>query len=64
MPKDQTLEDAKHLLIRIQNYWAERGYDVQGSIQNAGYSDRLRSTVFEVRTDLVAGRPQRKAKLA
>jgi len=61
MPKDQTLDDARALLERIQTYWANRGYKVEGMVESAGYSPRLRSTVYEVKTDLVNGFPYRKA---
>ncbi|MEM8633446.1 MAG: phosphoglycolate phosphatase [Pseudomonadota bacterium] len=61
MPKDQTLEDARHLLAKIQDYWLQQGYSVEGVIEPAGYSPRLRSTVYEVKTDLVNGFPLRKA---
>ncbi|MEM1146481.1 MAG: phosphoglycolate phosphatase [Pseudomonadota bacterium] len=60
MPKHQTFDQAQALLCRIQDYWAERGYKVEGTIKNAGYSDRLRSTVFELETNLVAGVPRSK----
>ncbi|MEP1143635.1 MAG: phosphoglycolate phosphatase [Henriciella sp.] len=64
MAKLETKDDALALLMRIQEYWSERGYNVQGSIREAGYSERLRSTVYEVETDMVAGFPRRKRDAA
>ena len=61
MPKDQTLEDARHLLAKIQDYWLQQGYLVEGMVEPAGYNARLRSTDYEVKTDLVNGFPLRKA---
>lgn len=60
MAKLETEEAAHDLLKRIKSYWLERGFEIEGSIKNAGYSDRLRSTIFEVETNLVAGRPPAK----
>jgi len=53
----ETQEKAQQLLKQVQAYWAERGYEVQGTIKAQGYSPRLRSTVYEVVTDMVAGLP-------
>ena len=58
MQREQTQADAQDILDRIQSYWAERGYEVQGAVCPAGYSPRLRSTVYEVCTDLVNGMPR------
>ena len=57
MARNQTEQAANELLSSIQEYWEKRGFVVQGDIVPAGYSDRLRATVFEVRTDMVGGRP-------
>ncbi|MDG1825098.1 MAG: phosphoglycolate phosphatase [Henriciella sp.] len=57
MAKYETESAARAILQRIQAYWAERGYTVQGQVYASGYSERLRSTVYEVRTDLVNGMP-------
>jgi len=61
MAKQQTKQDARALLEQIQTYWASKGYLVQGSVREAGYSERLRSTVYEVHTDLCNGMPVRRA---
>ena len=64
MAKLETKNDSLALLMRIQEYWSERGYNVQGSIREAIYSEHLRSTVYEVETDMVAGFPRRKRNAA
>ncbi len=61
MIKHITHGQASELLERIKAYWADKGYEVSGAIVEAGYSARLRSTVYEVQTDLVNGLPSRKA---
>lgn len=60
----ETKEKAQEILAQIQAYWAERGYDVQGTIKADGYSPRLRSTVYEVVTDMVAGLPSNYKRVA
>ena len=57
MAKFETENGARALLKRIQDYWAARGYTVEGHVFAAGYSERLRSTVYEVHTNLVNGLP-------
>lgn len=57
MARNQTEQAAKELLASIQNYWEKRGFLVEGEIVPVGYNDRLRATVFELRTDMVGGRP-------
>lgn len=56
-----TRDKASELLERIRTYWAEQGYDVTGIVVEAEYSARLRSTVYEIQTDLVNGHPVREA---
>lgn len=57
MQKHQTKMQAAALLDKIQMYWASKGFRVQGTIFEAGYNERLRSTVYEVHTDLRNGMP-------
>lgn len=54
--------EAIALLERIQQYWREQGYEVTGYVKPAGFSPRLRSTVYEIETDLLNGVPRRKAR--
>lgn len=60
MQKEQTQIEAQEILERIQTFWAQKGYQVHGAVRPAGYSPRLRSTVYEVCTDLVNGMPRAK----
>ena len=64
MAKFETEIGARALLDKIQTYWAERGYRVEGYVFAGDYCERLRSTVFEVRTDMVNGRPITRSKAA
>lgn len=61
MIKHVTHREASELLERLQAFWAERGYNVNGMVVEGGYSERLRSTVYEIKTDMVNGHPVRKA---
>ena len=51
-------EKALEILKQVQAYWAERGYQVQGTIEARGYNPRLRSTVYEIVTDMIGGLPK------
>lgn len=61
MIKELTHAKATDLLEQIRTYWESKGYVVTGHIVEAGYSDRLRSTIYEIQTDLLNGYPQQKA---
>lgn len=61
--KFTTETEALELLERIKAYWRERGYDVTGYVRPAGYSSRLRSTVYEIETNLVNGVPPEFARI-
>lgn len=60
----ETKEQAEEILQRVRAYWAEQGYDVTGTVIAKGYSPRLRSTVYEVVTDMVGGLPQNYKQVA
>ncbi len=64
MAQLETRQKAIDLLAKIQNYWREQGYDVQGAIIEGDYNERLRSKVYEVRTNLVGGKPPANARIA
>ena len=49
---------ALEILEKVRAYWAERGYDVSGTVEPRGYDPRLRSTVYEVVTDMTGGLPR------
>ncbi|MEL6723732.1 MAG: hypothetical protein AAFZ74_00865 [Pseudomonadota bacterium] len=64
MARTDSKEAALELLNRIKAYWLDRGFKVEGTIKNAGYSDRLRSTVFEVETNIISGIPSHRKDAA
>ncbi|MEM1105674.1 MAG: phosphoglycolate phosphatase [Pseudomonadota bacterium] len=57
--KSDTEADAPALLEKIKTYWKARGYDVTGYVKPVGFSPRLRSTVYEIETDMVNGAPRK-----
>lgn len=61
--KFTTESEALTLLERIKAYWLERGYEVTGYVKPVGYSSRLRSTVYEIETNLVNGAPPESARI-
>ena len=62
MKRETTEQEARDLLNKIQSYWASKGYLVQGEIEPVGYCERLRSTVYEIHTDLHNGFPVHNAR--
>lgn len=59
MRNNHDKEGALRLKMIIQEYWAERGYDVSLKIVNGEFSEKMRSCRFDVRSDMVNGMPQR-----
>lgn len=55
------VEGARRLKQRIEEYWRERGYDVDVKLIDAGFMAAMRSARTDVRSDMVNGLPQRKA---
>ncbi len=55
---------ALEILEKVRAYWAARGYEVTGSVEARGYSPRLRSTVYEIVTDMTGGLPKDYRKAA
>ena len=49
---------ALEILEKVRAYWAERGYEVNGTVEPRGYNARLRSTVYEIVTDMTGGLPK------
>lgn len=49
---------ALEILEKVRSYWMARGYDVNGTVEPRGYDPRLRSTVYEVVTDMKGGLPK------
>lgn len=55
---------AHALLEKVQAYWAERGYQVEGFVEAGDYSPRLRSKVYVLHTNLKNGMPTSKTRVA
>ncbi|MEE2567287.1 phosphoglycolate phosphatase [Hyphobacterium marinum] len=54
-----TPEGARRLKQRIEAYWAERGYDVNVDLVDAGFMPAMRSARTDVRSNMVNGMPPR-----
>jgi hypothetical protein len=60
--KDWCDEDgAKRLREKINAYWAERGYEVDVDLVEAGFVPAMRSARTDVRSNMVNGMPRRRA---
>ncbi len=53
-------EGAKRLREKIREYWAERGYDVDVDLVDAGFVAAMRSARTDVRSNMVNGMPRRR----
>lgn len=49
---------ARALQARIEDYWRERGHEVMIVLRDAGFHAAVRTTRFDLRSDLVNGLPQ------
>ena len=59
--KDWCDEDgAKRLREKINSYWAERGYEVDVDLVDAGFVPAMRSARTDVRSNMVNGMPRRR----
>lgn len=56
-----TPEGARRLKQRIEAYWADRGYDVNIELVDAGFMPAMRSARTDVRSNMVNGMPRRSA---
>lgn len=54
-----TAEGARRLKLRIEEYWRERGYNVDVKLVDAGFVAAMRSARTDVRSDMVNGLPAR-----
>jgi hypothetical protein len=54
-------EGAKRLREKINAYWAERGYEVDVDLVEAGFVPAMRSARTDVRSNMVNGMPRRRA---
>lgn len=55
------VDGARRLKQRIEEYWRERGYEVDVKLVDAGFMAAMRSARTDVRSDMVNGLPARKA---
>ena len=55
-------EGARRLKQRIEEYWRERGYDIDVKLVEAGFVAAMRSARTDVRSDMVNGFPSRGKK--
>ena len=49
---------AQRLKAKIEAYWVERGHFVQLRIEPKGFTPEMRSTRFDVRSDMLNGMPR------
>lgn len=55
-----SVDGARRLKQRIEDYWRERGYNVDVKLVEAGFVAAMRSARTDVRSDMVNGFPSRK----
>ena len=61
MANDWCNEDgAKRLKLKIEQYWSERGYDVNVDLVDACFIAAMRSARTDVRSNMVNGMPRRR----
>jgi hypothetical protein len=53
-------DGARKLKAKIEEYWAERGFDVNINLVDAGFVPAMRSARTDVRSNMVNGMPPRK----
>ncbi|MEL6473827.1 MAG: hypothetical protein AAFU66_08220 [Pseudomonadota bacterium] len=54
------IEGASRLKDKIRDYWAERGYEVDVDLIDAGFVAAMRSARTDVRSNMVNGMPRRR----
>lgn len=57
-----TIDGARRLKERIEEYWRERGYTVDVKLIEAGFVPAMRSARMDVRSDMVNGFPTKAEK--
>ena len=55
------VEGARRLKQRIEEYWRERGYNVDVKLVEAGFVAAMRSARTDVRSDMVNGFPSKRS---
>ena len=53
-----TFDGAKRLKNKIEEYWKNRGFDVNIDLVDAGFVPAMRSARTDVRSNMVNGMPQ------
>ena len=53
-----TTEGARRLKQRIEEYWRERGFEVNVDLVDAGFMPAMRSARTDVRSNMVNGLPR------
>ncbi len=54
------VDGARRLKLRIEEYWRERGFNVDVKLIEAGFVAAMRSARTDVRSDMVNGFPTRR----
>lgn len=57
------VDGARRLKQRIEEYWRERGYNVDVKLIEAGFVAAMRSARTDVRSDMVNGLPSKRAEV-
>jgi hypothetical protein len=55
-----TPDGARRLKLKIEEYWKERGFNVEVKLVEAGFVPAMRSARTDVRSDMVNGMPRRR----
>lgn len=53
-------DGAKRLKLKIEQYWSERGYDVDVDLVDACFIAAMRSARTDIRSNMVNGMPRRR----
>lgn len=53
-------DGAKRLREKIREYWAERGFEVDVDLVDAGFVPAMRSARTDLRSNMVNGMPRRR----
>ena len=53
-------DGARRLKSKIEDYWRDRGYDVDVKLIDAGFMAAMRSARTDVRSDMVNGMPRKR----
>ena len=62
IPERCNKEEALTLAVRVREYWAALGYEVDVFVKEARFNPSMRSARWDVRSDLVNGWPSRGAR--